>query len=708
MPSTAAAAPLPRIQYLADGAQTEFPFPFRAFQPQDVLVFLDAAPATPGEGVTVTLSATGGTARFPAPPAEGAVVTITRLLPLTRTSEFQEGGLLRAQVLNTEFDRLVALLQQSALENRFTLAMPLTDPVDEPQPLPPAAERAGTTLGFDAAGLPALYAPASAVTVAANVTHRVAAAGAVARALSERLDERLSVLDFGAVADWDAATGTGTDNGTAFNAAIAAAAGRGGGVVLVPPGAFGIGGTVKVLGSVLLCGAGAEATVLGSLAGEDVAAGILIAGSNCGVRDLTWDGLRDLSGGRHTVRGRGIQITTDHRMEPLGDILVENVVVRNVRNIAFLCASPDQGLYPVRRVRFVGCTSINAGYAGFEAAEGEGIDYVNCLSHGDHVAFNLESHLSTSLLKGVQYVNCRAVAPLFKGFDAQANAGIITDLSYTNCMVDGMTSDPAVIDGPTDGCGFNIQVPDSRNGGAAFLTNCLVRGAANTGFRLIGSVTGSNLVATHCGGARSDYATVGETLGNGFTVQGEIQLSHCLARDNHNNGFSCAGGAAGSPTLLSCRAIDNGRAALPTVGAGFIFTNGTPVRLLQFEALGVAATTQAYGVYARSNHRNCTLIGRTSGNRLEGVRAGALFGSIVMVEAAEAVSYSDTRVTASRLCTLGSLDFYDTTGTSVLTRIQCGAGEPPMYAANGTLYLRTDGGAGKTLYVRESGVWVAK
>lgn len=37
-----------------------------------------------------------------------------------------------------------------------------------------------------------------------------------------------------------------------------------------------------------------------------------------------------------------------------------------------------------------------------------------------------------------------------------------------------------------------------------------------------------------------------------------------------------------------------------------------------------------------------------------------------------------------------------------------GDGAPSAAARNGTLYLRRDGGAGSTLYVREGGSWVAK
>lgn len=46
-------------------------------------------------------------------------------------------------------------------------------------------------------------------------------------------------------------------------------------------------------------------------------------------------------------------------------------------------------------------------------------------------------------------------------------------------------------------------------------------------------------------------------------------------------------------------------------------------------------------------------------------------------------------------------------GTSGLT-FSWGAGAPTVAAASGSIYLRTDGGAGTTLYVREGAVWTPK
>jgi hypothetical protein len=41
-------------------------------------------------------------------------------------------------------------------------------------------------------------------------------------------------------------------------------------------------------------------------------------------------------------------------------------------------------------------------------------------------------------------------------------------------------------------------------------------------------------------------------------------------------------------------------------------------------------------------------------------------------------------------------------------RILTGSGAPAEIAPDGSIYLRTDGGAGSTFFVREAGAWVAK
>src|SRR5690606_25131407 len=82
----------PRIQYVADGAQTVFTFPFPIFAPGDLAVHLDALPQTEGFEVLGAGADEGGSVVFASAPASGVRVTLRRALAIRRQTDFQEGG----------------------------------------------------------------------------------------------------------------------------------------------------------------------------------------------------------------------------------------------------------------------------------------------------------------------------------------------------------------------------------------------------------------------------------------------------------------------------------------------------------------------------------------------------------------------------------------------------------------------------------------
>lgn len=103
-------------------------------------------------------------------------------------------------------------------------------------------------LALDSRGRQVLYetnaSPLSQGGGAANIGFSQAGAGAVARTAQDKMRERVSVLDFGAVADCTS-TGAGTDNIGAFNACIAYANANGFDVY-VPPGRYRLSAAVSV------------------------------------------------------------------------------------------------------------------------------------------------------------------------------------------------------------------------------------------------------------------------------------------------------------------------------------------------------------------------------------------------------------------------------------------------------------------------------
>jgi len=174
----------PRVQYLADGVQSAFTFPFAIFTDSDLEAWLDDSLQSGGYSVSGAGISTGGTALFAVPPAAGRRVTLRRRLPIRRTSDYQADGLIRAKTLNDEMDYQVAALQQVAEELQRTLHRPASsaDTVDMTLPAP----HAGRGLKWNASGTgltntttdPDAVGDASAAAAAAQAAAAIASTAA--------------------------------------------------------------------------------------------------------------------------------------------------------------------------------------------------------------------------------------------------------------------------------------------------------------------------------------------------------------------------------------------------------------------------------------------------------------------------------------------------------------------------------------------------
>jgi len=213
----------PRVQYVADGTRTDFAFPFPIFENDDLEVRLGAVPLVGGYGVTGAGATEGGHAIFASPPPAGETVTLRRRIRVERNTDFQDNGLLRARTLNDELDRLVAVLQEQRDEVGSALRQDPSE-VGGRMVLPTRSARANRLLGFDANGDATIFPRDSGLVTAPYP-------GAVPRTAEDKLSERLSVRDFGAMGDG------ATDDGPALQAAMNAAAASGKGL-LVGEGSF--------------------------------------------------------------------------------------------------------------------------------------------------------------------------------------------------------------------------------------------------------------------------------------------------------------------------------------------------------------------------------------------------------------------------------------------------------------------------------------
>jgi len=143
----------PRIQYVGDGAVTVFTYPFPIFIDEDILVYENTTLKTAVTDYTVSGagSTSGGSIAFVAAPTSGVVVTLLRDLSIKRTTDFQESGEFRSEVINDELDQQVAMTQQ--VDERVSRSIRLidTDP-GAALLLPAQTNRADKILAFDSNG----------------------------------------------------------------------------------------------------------------------------------------------------------------------------------------------------------------------------------------------------------------------------------------------------------------------------------------------------------------------------------------------------------------------------------------------------------------------------------------------------------------------------------------------------------------------------
>ena len=114
---------IPHINYIADGLQTAFVFPFLIFESGNISIYIDNVQTSSGFAIEFSSAESGGSVIFNEPPAKDTVISIVRELSIKRVSDFQEGGEIRSKALNYEFNYQIACTQQiaEALNRSFLL-----------------------------------------------------------------------------------------------------------------------------------------------------------------------------------------------------------------------------------------------------------------------------------------------------------------------------------------------------------------------------------------------------------------------------------------------------------------------------------------------------------------------------------------------------------------------------------------------------------
>jgi hypothetical protein len=201
----------PRLQYIADGVQTLFVFTFPIFDTDNLQVFVEEVLQVGTYTVSGVGASHGGSITFIAPPSAGARITLRRMLPVQRTTDFQEGGDFRAATLNNELDYQTAALQQVQTDMERGLRLSPTD-TDAPTTLPVSTERAGKVLAFDASGQPVVLPPSANLPDDASDRFVIGSGQVTPRTLADRFASIPTVLDRGAKGDG------GTDDGPVLTA----------------------------------------------------------------------------------------------------------------------------------------------------------------------------------------------------------------------------------------------------------------------------------------------------------------------------------------------------------------------------------------------------------------------------------------------------------------------------------------------------------
>ncbi|RKR42658.1 glycosyl hydrolase family 28-related protein [Paraburkholderia sp. BL17N1] len=155
---------IPIISYQGNGVTTLFSFPFTIIESADLKTLLNGDLQAIGSQISLNgIGAPGGgSVAFAAPPALGSKIIIYRDVSIERDTDYQDNGDLLAATVNADFDRIWMALQDMSSAGARAIQYPVTEYTLDGT-LPPAADRAGMLLGFDASGYQEMVPPSASI-----------------------------------------------------------------------------------------------------------------------------------------------------------------------------------------------------------------------------------------------------------------------------------------------------------------------------------------------------------------------------------------------------------------------------------------------------------------------------------------------------------------------------------------------------------------
>jgi len=190
-----------RNQYTATAGQTVFAYTFEIVSDDDIVVLKNGVTLTKTADYTVSGVGTdsGGNVTLVVGATAGDILTLYRAMAYERLTDYTNAGDFLAADVNNDFDRLWIATQQVNEEVNRSLKAPVTDPLTIDMTIPAKADRLNKILRFNATtGNPEVINLASGATSATNVSFTQAGTGAVERTVETKLNESISVKDFGA------------------------------------------------------------------------------------------------------------------------------------------------------------------------------------------------------------------------------------------------------------------------------------------------------------------------------------------------------------------------------------------------------------------------------------------------------------------------------------------------------------------------------
>lgn len=115
----------PTIQYVGNGVLKSYDVPFMVFEGKDELqIYLGETLLVEGYEFTESDVSQGGTVVFAQAPANGVLITISRVCAFEALASWPDGGDLRPEVLNREFNHAIALSQQNKATLKRSFVLP--------------------------------------------------------------------------------------------------------------------------------------------------------------------------------------------------------------------------------------------------------------------------------------------------------------------------------------------------------------------------------------------------------------------------------------------------------------------------------------------------------------------------------------------------------------------------------------------------------